>query len=502
MDEFGVLVESIGFRAQGKSAPMAKSKPKPKSQFTTHSHTTAKTSSFDDPFSLPVDQLDGVFRSNVGVGRTSQPQNVFVDDDIFGGPVSSSHQFGGIDLETVLSGSNARKNYSSNSGSKSSVGFDAYDDLLGTKSNSIGVDDLFGSLGLNSNAKPQKMVHGFDGLMPTFGEASASNTKVFSETKSFPVSNIRPSNASSTVIDDPFLVFESSVSQPDASWPFEGPSNQDRGKGTVPTSIDDFDDFIMGGTKPKVDRIRAPANKPSSGTSSKGFGNANYVDDIFGGSDTMHQHSAPIPSSMSQNSLFDNFFHEEKKPDMKRTPSQPKVNTKKAFTTTSTGNDYSSLFGDITTSSGEFYEIEGEPEERRRARLNRHMRTNARMAEALAEKNQRDLESQFEQDEKRRLAEVLQNDIKRWAAGKEGNLRALLSSLQQILWPGCGWRAVSLTDMITSDSVKKVYKKATLYVHPDKVQQKGATLEQKYIAEKVFDLLKEAWNKFNAEEMR
>lgn len=124
--------------------------------------------------------------------------------------------------------------------------------------------------------------------------------RVFSETKSFPVSNIRPSNASSTVIDDPFLVFESSVSQPDASWPFDGPSNQDRGKGSVPTSIDDFDDFIMGGTKPKVDRIRTPANKPSSGTSSKGFGNANYVDDIFGGSDTMHQHSAPIPSSMSQ----------------------------------------------------------------------------------------------------------------------------------------------------------------------------------------------------------
>lgn len=60
----------------------------------------------------------------------------------------------------------------------------------------------------------------------------------------------------------------------------------------------------------------------------------------------------------------------------------------------------------------------------------------------------------------------------------------------QILWPECGWRPVSLTDMITSDSVKKVYKKATLYVHPDKVQQKGATLQQKYIAEKVFDILK------------
>ncbi|KAF2549182.1 hypothetical protein F2Q70_00020290 [Brassica cretica] len=71
----------------------------------------------------------------------------------------------------------------------------------------------------------------------------------------------------------------------------------------------------------------------------------------------------------------------------------------------------------------------------------------------------------------------------------------------QVLWPGCGWEAVSLTDLITSSAVKKVYRKATLYVHPDKVQQKGATLEQKYIAEKVFDILKEAWNKFNKEEL-
>lgn len=60
----------------------------------------------------------------------------------------------------------------------------------------------------------------------------------------------------------------------------------------------------------------------------------------------------------------------------------------------------------------------------------------------------------------------------------------------QVLWPECGWRPVSLTDLITSVSVKKVYQKATLCVHPDKVQQKGANLKQKYIAEKVFDLLK------------
>ena len=60
----------------------------------------------------------------------------------------------------------------------------------------------------------------------------------------------------------------------------------------------------------------------------------------------------------------------------------------------------------------------------------------------------------------------------------------------QVLWPECGWQPISLTDLIPAASVKKVYRKATLCVHPDKVQQKGANLQQKYIAEKVFDLLK------------
>ncbi|KAK4370466.1 hypothetical protein RND71_009941 [Anisodus tanguticus] len=51
---------------------------------------------------------------------------------------------------------------------------------------------------------------------------------------------------------------------------------------------------------------------------------------------------------------------------------------------------------------------------------------------ALAEKTQHDLQSQNEQEEKHRLAETLDYDIKRWATGKEGNLRALLSSLQHV----------------------------------------------------------------------
>ncbi|XP_020979767.1 auxilin-related protein 2-like isoform X2 [Arachis ipaensis] len=98
-------------------------------------------------------------------------------------------------------------------------------------------------------------------------------------------------------------------------------------------------------------------------------------------------------------------------------------------------------------------------------------------AKSLAERNQRDLQTQGEQAERHRLAETLDFEIKRWAARKEGNLRALPSTLQYVLWPECGWQPVFLTDLIIGAAVKKAYRKATLCIHPNKVQQKGATLQ-------------------------
>lgn len=144
--------------------------------------------------------------------------------------------------------------------------------------------------------------------------------------------------------------------------------------------------------------------------------------------------------------------------------------------------------------------LEGESAQRCKARLERYQRTAERAAKALAEKNMRDLIAQKEQTERNRLAESLDADVKRWSSGKEGNLRALLSTLQYILGPNSGWQPIPLTDVITAAAVKKAYRKATLCVHPDKLQQRGASIHQKYTCEKVFDLLKEAWNKFNSEE--
>ncbi|EFJ17077.1 hypothetical protein SELMODRAFT_445035 [Selaginella moellendorffii] len=149
----------------------------------------------------------------------------------------------------------------------------------------------------------------------------------------------------------------------------------------------------------------------------------------------------------------------------------------------------------------DFQELKGETPERRKARLERYRRTQNRAAQALAQKNKRDLELQSEQAERQRLAERLDSDIKRWSVGKDGNIRALLSTLQYVLWPESGWKQVTLTELINPAAVKKAYRRATLCVHPDKMQQKHASVQQKYIAEKVFHILQVAWNRFNSQEM-
>lgn len=88
--------------------------------------------------------------------------------------------------------------------------------------------------------------------------------------------------------------------------------------------------------------------------------------------------------------------------------------------------------------------------------------------------------------------------IRKWSTGREGNIRSLLSTLQYVLWPESGWKPVPLVDIIEANGVKKSYQKALLCLHPDKLQQKGAASHQKYIAEKLFDILQEAWTHFNS----
>ncbi|KAK8988950.1 hypothetical protein V6N11_030321 [Hibiscus sabdariffa] len=93
---------------------------------------------------------------------------------------------------------------------------------------------------------------------------------------------------------------------------------------------------------------------------------------------------------------------------------------------------------------------------------------------------------------------AIDDKIQRWSNGKQSNIRSLLSTLQYVLWPGCGWKPVPLVDIIEGPAVKRTYQKALLCLHPDKLQQKGAASDQKYIAQKVFDILQDAWTHFNS----
>ncbi|KAL4566175.1 hypothetical protein LXL04_030285 [Taraxacum kok-saghyz] len=497
MDQFGVLVESIGFKAHGKSsAPLADLKGTNKSNHNSNgfpgdiglnadfSSFNQSKSGYNSNSSLNVDDLDGIFRSNSSNDR--KPPNSDIDD-VFGGFHSGAN---GIDLDSVFKVSNPN-NYDDDDVfglKKPSSGASSVDHYAFQKNNSI--DDLvgnFGGMGVKSNAssnnsggkqanasKPNDLLGNLNGngiklngpknnsvkkqqtasesadLLSGFGAKIPSITRLKSETNPTRQSSSARSYSAS---EDPFGMFERTYES-------------------------------------------ARANNGASGVE-------DYLDSLF--SSGTQSNTRTSQTSTNEDSVYDALFNNNggPKPE-KKVSTEGSYTVKKAPPTNAKNtDDFSYLFGmEDATPSGQFQEIKGESEERRRARLNHHMSTRERMTKALNEKNKRDYQAQQEQDEKHRVAATLEGDIKRWAVGKEGNLRALLSSLQNVLWAGSGWQAISLTDLITSTAVKKAYYKATLCVHPDKVQQKGATVQQKYIAEKVFDLLKEAWNKFNAEEFK
>lgn len=60
--------------------------------------------------------------------------------------------------------------------------------------------------------------------------------------------------------------------------------------------------------------------------------------------------------------------------------------------------------------------------------------------------------------------------IMEWVeGGKAGNIRALLCSLNTVVWQGCNWSSVGMHQLLSQNDVKKFYRKACLAVHPDKV---------------------------------
>jgi hypothetical protein len=139
-----------------------------------------------------------------------------------------------------------------------------------------------------------------------------------------------------------------------------------------------------------------------------------------------------------------------------------------------------------------------EPEIRKILREKRIAEKHERMKQQLAEKRAREEAEDAEKAGKVVFRDTLKPKIDAWSANKKDNIRALLSTVHTVLWEDSGWTAPSIADMVDPGKVKKWYMKANLVVHPDKVKQKGGTLEQVATADMVFDVLKGAWGKFEA----
>lgn len=101
-------------------------------------------------------------------------------------------------------------------------------------------------------------------------------------------------------------------------------------------------------------------------------------------------------------------------------------------------------------------------------------------------------------DEKFALTDQVDAKLIAWKGTKSDNLRALLGSLDKVLWEDAGWKKVNMGDLVMPNKVKIIYMKAIAKVHPDKISQ-TATTEQRMISAAVFATLNEAWDKFKTD---
>ncbi|CAI7626839.1 unnamed protein product [Penicillium glandicola] len=118
--------------------------------------------------------------------------------------------------------------------------------------------------------------------------------------------------------------------------------------------------------------------------------------------------------------------------------------------------------------------------------------------EAVSRLRQANQAAERADEEKFALSESVDAKIATWRNGKQDNLRALLGSLDSVLWPEAGWKKIGLSELVLPNKVKIQYMKGISKVHPDKIST-TATTEQRMIAGSVFGTLNEAWDKFRAE---
>lgn len=100
-------------------------------------------------------------------------------------------------------------------------------------------------------------------------------------------------------------------------------------------------------------------------------------------------------------------------------------------------------------------------------------------------------QAEAEDQERHELKDTVDARLSGWKAGKETNIRALIASLDTVLWPELGWVKIGMAELVMPNQVKIRYTKAIAKVHPDKVRlfsmgltwMLGLTLTDKFAVE-------------------
>ena len=143
-----------------------------------------------------------------------------------------------------------------------------------------------------------------------------------------------------------------------------------------------------------------------------------------------------------------------------------------------------------------------EPPERAALRKARHERNRQRIEAALEEKRARETAARQEQSERQMLKDLIGADIDAWQKKNQNNIRTMLANLADVLWEGHRYKSPDMGALMQPVGVKKCYHRALVVIHPDKVSQAGGDMSQRYIADKVFDIVKVAYKEFEAKELK
>ena len=92
-------------------------------------------------------------------------------------------------------------------------------------------------------------------------------------------------------------------------------------------------------------------------------------------------------------------------------------------------------------------------------------------SEALAKLRAVTDAAEAEDQAKHELKDVVDAKVNSWKGGKEQNIRALIASLENVLWPALNWQKVGMHELVTPNQVKIRYTKAVAKLHPDKVRK-------------------------------